>query len=191
MKERLSSRDKVREGLSAALDRKASAVLVFNLTELTTMADYFVLSTANNDRQARAIADAITEAIGPPTAVEGPQMSGRQSFRYAVSLVPDADPYALADDVLLPMEVVSGVAHGERPARGSALTVDGAEVSALRRDASGALELRVFNPRREPTTVTVDGRRGWLVDLRGRPVDPFDGTFELRGCGIATARLAE
>jgi len=55
LKEKLSSRDKVREGLSAALDRKASAVLVFNLTELTTMADYFVLSTANNDRQARAI----------------------------------------------------------------------------------------------------------------------------------------
>jgi ribosome-associated protein len=71
LKEKLSSRDKVREGLSAALDRKASAVLVFNLTELTTMADYFVLSTANNDRQARAIADAITEAVGPPAAVEG------------------------------------------------------------------------------------------------------------------------
>jgi ribosome-associated protein len=71
LKEKLSSRDKVREGLSAALDRKASAVLVFNLTELTTMADYFVLSTANNDRQARAIADAITVAVGPPAAVEG------------------------------------------------------------------------------------------------------------------------
>jgi ribosome-associated protein len=67
----LSSRDKVREGLSAALDRKASAVLVFNLTELTTMADYFVLSTAGNDRQARAIADAITEALGSPLSVEG------------------------------------------------------------------------------------------------------------------------
>ncbi len=71
MKGTLSSRDKVREGLSAALDRKASAVLVFNLTELTTMADYFVLSTAGNDRQARAIADAITEAIGSPLSVEG------------------------------------------------------------------------------------------------------------------------
>ncbi|HEY3124997.1 MAG TPA: ribosome silencing factor [Thermoanaerobaculia bacterium] len=71
MKETLSSRDKVREGLSAALDRKASAVLVFNLTELTTMADYFVLSTAANDRQARAIADAIIEAIGSPLSVEG------------------------------------------------------------------------------------------------------------------------
>ncbi len=67
----LSARDKVREGLTAALDRKASAVLVFNLTELTTMADYFVLSTASSDRQARAIADAITEAIGPASSVEG------------------------------------------------------------------------------------------------------------------------
>jgi len=71
LKETLSSRDKVREGLSAALDRKASAVLVFNLTDLTTMADYFVLSTAGNDRQARAIADAIAEAVGPPLSVEG------------------------------------------------------------------------------------------------------------------------
>jgi len=67
----LSARDKVREGLTAALDRKASAVLVFNLTELTTMADYFVLSTAGSDRQARAIADAIIEVLGAPISIEG------------------------------------------------------------------------------------------------------------------------
>lgn len=67
----LSARDRVREGLSAALDKNASAVLVFNLTELTTMADYFVLSTANSDRQARAISDAIMEALGPALSVEG------------------------------------------------------------------------------------------------------------------------
>jgi len=67
----LSARDKVREGLSAALDKKAAAVLVFNLTELTTMADYFVLSTAGSDRQARAIADAIIEALGSPLSIEG------------------------------------------------------------------------------------------------------------------------
>jgi ribosome-associated protein len=67
----LSARDKVREGLTAALDRKASAVLVFNLTELTTMADYFVLSTASSDRQARAIAEAIEESLGPALSVEG------------------------------------------------------------------------------------------------------------------------
>jgi len=68
-----TSQDKVREGLTAALDRKASAVLVFNLTDLTTMADYFVLSTASNDRQARAIADAIVERVGPALSVEGLQ----------------------------------------------------------------------------------------------------------------------
>jgi len=67
----LSARDKVREGLSAALDKKADAVLVFNLTELTTMADYFVLSTARSDRQARTISDAILEALGPALSVEG------------------------------------------------------------------------------------------------------------------------
>ena len=67
----LSARDKVRDGLSAALDKKASAVLVFNLTELTSMADYFVLSTAGSDRQARAISDAIAEALGSPLSVEG------------------------------------------------------------------------------------------------------------------------
>lgn len=68
-----TSQEKVREGLTAALDRKASAVLVFNLTELTTMADYFVLSTASSDRQARAISDAITERLGPALSVEGLQ----------------------------------------------------------------------------------------------------------------------
>jgi len=66
-----SARDKVREGLSAALDKKAAAILVFNLTDLTTMADYFVLSTASSARQARAIADAITETLGDPLSVEG------------------------------------------------------------------------------------------------------------------------
>ena len=73
MKPGLSSQDKVREGLTAALDRKAAAVLVFNLTELTTMADYFVLSTASSDRQARAIAEAIAEKLGPASSVEGMQ----------------------------------------------------------------------------------------------------------------------
>ena len=71
MKAPLSTRDKVREGLSAALDKQAAAVLVFNLTELTTMAEYFILSTARSDRQARAIADAIAEAVGPALSVEG------------------------------------------------------------------------------------------------------------------------
>ena len=44
---------------------------MFNLIDLTTMADYFVISTARSDRQARAIADAIAEKLGPANSVEG------------------------------------------------------------------------------------------------------------------------
>jgi len=52
-----------------------------------------------------------------------------------------------------------------------------------------ALEVRVFNPSPSSTVVRVDGRAGWLVDLLGRPLEPFEGEFALRPWGIATARL--
>jgi mannosylglycerate hydrolase len=125
---------------------------------------------------------------GPLTPVEGLQMRGKRvALRYALALDCD-DPYALADDVLLPLEVASSLGGGTRPPTGSELTVHGAEVSALHRVA-GVLEARVFNPRPEPTTVSFAGRSGWLVDLRGYPLEPFEDSFELRPFGIATARL--
>jgi hypothetical protein len=71
---------------------------------------------------------------------------------------------------------------------GSALAVEGAEVSSVRR-VDGAIEVRVFNPERRLTTVNFPGRSGWLVDLRGQPREPFDGSFPLRPCGIATVRI--
>jgi hypothetical protein len=125
---------------------------------------------------------------GPQTPVEGLQMVGRPiSLRYALAIGAD-DPFALADDILLPLEVVDGPGGGSRPSSGRELSISGAEVSAVRR-VGGVLEVRVFNPRSEPTTVTIDGQSGWLVDLRGYPQDPFEGSFELRPFGIATARL--
>jgi hypothetical protein len=72
--------------------------------------------------------------------------------------------------------------------RGSLLEVNGAEVSALQR-VEGHLELRLFNPSHEETTVVVPGHAGWLVDLRGRRQQRFEGSFGLRPWGIATARL--
>jgi mannosylglycerate hydrolase len=125
---------------------------------------------------------------GPLTPVEGLQMTGRRTtLNYALALGP-VDPYAIADDVLLPFEVVSSLGGGSRPATGSALAIDGAQVSAVRRVA-GVLEVRVFNPTRRPARVTLPGRSGWLVDLRGYPEQPFEGSFDLRPFGIATARL--
>jgi alpha-mannosidase len=125
---------------------------------------------------------------GPPMPAEAAQMIGPVRVRYAVQLG-DVDPYALVDDAFLPLERVQAVGGGERPGRGSALAVHGAEVSALVRRA-GALEIRVYNPTGAETTVELGGRSGWLIDLRGRPLEPFDGSFALRPWGIATARLA-
>jgi len=125
---------------------------------------------------------------GPLTAVEGLQMRGsRVRLAYALALDCE-DPYRTADDVLLPLEIAASLGGGTRAATGSELTIDGAEVSALHR-VGGVLEARVFNPRAQPATVSFPGRAGWLVDLRGFPLEPFEGSFELRPFGIATVRL--
>jgi mannosylglycerate hydrolase len=128
-------------------------------------------------------------SAGPAMALEGPQMPGRVSVHYALALG-DTDAYRLADDVWVPLEVVTGAGLVAGPERGSRLEVSGAEVSALRR-VDGQLELRVFNPRHQETTVVVGGASGRLVDLRGVPMEAFDGSFALRPWGIATARLDE
>lgn len=124
---------------------------------------------------------------GPMTPLEGAQMIGPVDVSYAIA-VSVTDPYRLADQVLDPLVATASFGGGTRADRGSALTVRGVEVSAVRRQA-GRLEVRVFNPRAEPTSVEIPDRSGWLVDLAGRPVAPFEGRFELAGHGIATARL--
>jgi hypothetical protein len=126
---------------------------------------------------------------GPLVPVVGPELLGPIEARYALVLGDDTErAYRAADDVLLPLETVTSFGGGKRPGRGSALAVRGAQVSSLRRQA-GRLELRVFNPGPEPTEVEVAGRSGWLVDLRGRALVPFEGRFTLGGFAIATARL--
>jgi len=126
---------------------------------------------------------------GPLTPVAGLQLVGRPlAARYALALG-EVDPWAMADDVLLPLEVVQARGGGWRGAEGGALRVEGAEVSSVRREA-GLLEVRVHNPTDQPTTVRTAGRPGWLFDLRGRPLEHFDGSFVLRPWGIATFRLA-
>jgi hypothetical protein len=125
---------------------------------------------------------------GPLTPVEGLQMTGKRiSLAYALALGHD-DAYALADDVLLPFEIVSAQGGGGRPASGCALGIEGAQVSAVRR-VGGVVEVRVFNPTPHASAVTLPGHSGWLVNLRGYPERPFEGSFDLRPFGIATARL--
>ncbi len=125
---------------------------------------------------------------GPLLPLRGAQCLGPIEARYALC-VRTVDPYALVDDVLLPLEVVHPPGGGTRPASGSALSVTGAVVSSLRRVPEG-VELRVFNPTDRHVEVSVPGREGQLVDLLGRPMAPFVGSFPLRPFGIATVRTS-
>jgi ribosome-associated protein len=67
---------RVRLAVAAALDKKAFELDVLNVAGLTSIADYFILSTASNERQAQAIADNVLEELRSklkvkPLLVEG------------------------------------------------------------------------------------------------------------------------
>jgi alpha-mannosidase len=127
---------------------------------------------------------------GPLTPVEGLQLVGRTiESRYAISL-DHADPYAIAEDVLLPLESIGSRGGGSLPTSGSGLEIEGAEVSSLRRH-DGNLEVRLFNPSEEEASVKIPGRSGRIVDLRRNLLREVDGAFSLRGHEIATLVLDE
>jgi hypothetical protein len=126
-------------------------------------------------------------AAGPADPLEAPQLLGPHRVRYAVA-VAAVDPWRLADMAWLPLHVVAASGTGHLAPTGSRLTVRGAEVSALHR-VDGVIELRLFNPGGEVARVEVPGHSGWLVDLRGQPVERWEGEFALRPWGIATVHL--
>jgi hypothetical protein len=109
------------------------------------------------------------------------------SLRFALH-VGDRDPYAVVDDAFLPL-LVTSAGGGSEAAEGQALSVSGAGVSAIVREG-GTLHVRLFNAKPESSTAVIEGRQGWLVDLRGRPVAPFEGSIELRPWEIVTAAIA-
>lgn len=54
---------RVKEAVEAALDKKAFDLDVLAVEKLTSIADYFILCSASNERQSQAIADAIEERL--------------------------------------------------------------------------------------------------------------------------------
>src|SRR3954467_14507696 len=71
-----SIESRVKLATAAALDKKAFELTVLNVGGLTSIADYFILATASNERQAAAIADSIQERLREemkvrPLLVEG------------------------------------------------------------------------------------------------------------------------
>ena len=52
-----------RQAVDAVLDKKATDVVVMDMREVSGVADYFVLCTAESDRQVKAVADAVQDEI--------------------------------------------------------------------------------------------------------------------------------
>lgn len=69
-----------RIAVAAAEDRKARDLRVLELTEISSLADYFLICSGNTERQVQAIADAVVERLRTdkirPHHVEG-YKSGR------------------------------------------------------------------------------------------------------------------
>jgi alpha-mannosidase len=126
---------------------------------------------------------------GPIIELAGSQAHGRHELHYGV-VVGDVDPYHAADDLLVPLSVTMGAGTGTLPARHQALELGGAEVSAVRRRGT-SVEVRVFNPGDDATVMQLPGRRGWVVDLRGRPIAPFDERVPLAPWQVATVVLTD
>jgi ribosome-associated protein len=71
-----SIESRVRLAVAAALDKKAFDLDVLAVANLTSIADYFILSSATSERQAQAIADSVLERLRSelkvkPLLVEG------------------------------------------------------------------------------------------------------------------------
>jgi alpha-mannosidase len=134
---------------------------------------------------------------GPTVEVRGAQMPGAQRAEYAVLVHSGdwraADCYGAADAFLVPFERARAAGGGTTPSTGAALRVDGAEVSAVVR-SPGGLVVRLFRtePNPGPVEIEHDGApaRGWIIDLQGRPVAPFEGHVALRPWEICTLQLA-
>ncbi|HKY76759.1 MAG TPA: glycoside hydrolase family 38 C-terminal domain-containing protein, partial [Acidimicrobiia bacterium] len=109
------------------------------------------------------------DPAGPAVPVEGAQVQGTRRWRYGLVLHSGdweaAHLSRRADAFLNPLEVAVGStapAGGARPPSGQVLRVDGAEVSAVVRDADDVM-VRLFHPGSGPASATVGEE---TVDLR-------------------------
>ena len=69
-------RQRVKTAVGAALDKKAFDLDVLHVSELTSIADYFIICSASSERQTQAIADSILDKLREdqgvkPLLVEG------------------------------------------------------------------------------------------------------------------------
>ena len=94
-----SIESRVRVAVAAALDKKAFDLDVLSVGQLTSIADYFVLASASNERQAAAIADAIEEQLKKELGVRPLLVEGTTPGRWILLDYGDFIVHIFTEDV--------------------------------------------------------------------------------------------
>ena len=90
---------RVRLAVAAALDKKATDLDVLAVGDLTSIADYFVLASAGNERQAAAIADEITSRLKEQLNVKPLLVEGTTPGRWVLLDFGDFIVHIFTEDV--------------------------------------------------------------------------------------------
>lgn len=94
-----SIESRVRLAVAAALDKKATDVDVLSVGALTSIADYFVLASAGNERQAQAIADAVQSRLKEEMGVKPLLVEGTTPGRWVLLDFGDFVVHIFTEDV--------------------------------------------------------------------------------------------
>jgi alpha-mannosidase len=109
---------------------------------------------------------------GPDIATPDAQMIGETAFSLAIH--PDASRDTLLEAwerFALPLVSVQATGGGPQPSSGTLLDVEGAQLSAIRRTATGDVEVRAWNPASSSTDARIAGR---AVTLGPSEIRTFD-----------------
>ncbi|MGZ8708838.1 MAG: ribosome silencing factor [Thermoanaerobaculia bacterium] len=85
--------------VAAALEKKAFNLDVLSVGELTSIADYFVLASASNERQAAAIADAVVDQLKEQLGVRPLLIEGTTPGRWILLDFGDFIVHIFTEDV--------------------------------------------------------------------------------------------
>ena len=94
-----SIEERVRLAVTAALDKKATDLDVLAVGELTSIADYFVLCSAGNERQAQAVADNILDRLKQEMGVKPLLVEGTTPGRWVLLDFGDFVVHIFTEDV--------------------------------------------------------------------------------------------
>jgi ribosome-associated protein len=94
-----STESRVRHAVAAALDKKASHLDVLSVGALTSIADYFIIASADNERQAAAIADNVVDRLKEKLDVKPLLVEGTTPGRWILVDFGDLIVHIFTEDV--------------------------------------------------------------------------------------------